>query len=238
MDERQFDDLARLIATKPSRRQILKVIAGSVGGMFLTGIATVDPANAGHGARCAKESKPCANNCLPFFPCPQCCPGLTCAGDPSLGTICQCMSNVHCKPAGGGQAGCCPNIDPNNPCMQLNPLNPCASSGGCQFVPVSSVPCPGGICQNGECVPAECGALLGQPCGTRPSGSTCLNYDATIGATSEGYLVRCVCTQGFEFPEQYGPCLPPFDCTYKGPGWHCYTNTSGHWCAPDCDTSP
>jgi hypothetical protein len=243
MDERQFDDLARRIATKTSRRQILKVIAGAVGGMFLGRSAAVDPANAAPGPKCLKEGALCFSSCPPFIPCPQCCPGLTCSG--GLISACVCDSGVHCRPVGGGQAQCCPNTDPNNACMNLN-TQYCAdgrSGGGCLFnlpVPNGST-CPGGTCQNGQCVPS--GACTpeqnGQPCGTSPSGTTCLYYSATIGFDSAGAQeLTCVCTQGYQYPGSTPHCdfayYPNGGCQ---PGWHCFGSSYGFFCAPDCGTS-
>jgi hypothetical protein len=240
MEERQFDYLARRVATKTSRRQMLKVIAGAVGGMFLGRIAAVDPASAGPGPKCLREGAPCFSSCPPFIPCPQCCPGLTCSG--GLISACVCESGVHCRPVGGGQAQCCPTTNPNNPCMEVTSCTQ-GSGGGCLF----NTPAPNGnscqlagggigICQSGQCVPSEgCGALRGQPCGTSPSGNTCVYAEAAVGFDSEGYVVACVCTQGMQFPGQYGLCFGDLGISCL-PGYHCYPSTTGAHCAPDCGT--
>lgn len=67
MEEQRFDDLARLVASKTSRRQVLKVLTGAaVGGLFAS---RLDPAVA------APKCFPSGHHCHKSS---QCCSGLTC----------------------------------------------------------------------------------------------------------------------------------------------------------------
>jgi hypothetical protein len=104
MDERQFDNLARQIATETSRRQMLKAIAGAFGGVFLGRIAVVDPASAQVG-------------CQPGGPCgargQKCCHGETCAN----GT---CICDSGCQ-----NPYTCTAVGKQNSCAQLFNENTC-----------------------------------------------------------------------------------------------------------------
>lgn len=141
MEEQRFDDLARLVAQKTSRRQVLKVLAGAaLGGMFANRLSPALAAGAGG----------CATYCNQVF------------GEDTAATT-QCIQDAKrgtglcytCGPAstGGG-------VSPSSICCTRNSSNYCTSysgSGGATCCSSSQT------CTNGTCT-AVCTTAYQGPC--------------------------------------------------------------------------
>jgi hypothetical protein len=225
MEEQRFDDLARLVAQKTSRRQVLKVLAGAaIGGLFVrsgSGLALAKgPAKGpdchvycdqvfGKGTTAAKQcfTDARAGNGLCYSSCGPGGAGGTVCGGPSYGATTCCASGTStCI------AGTC-----------------CANASVCGSGTSAVCGCPSGqTCTNGTCT-AVCTTTT-PTCG----GGTCTCPAGTVPITTggnSGPTTTCVksCTKD-------GDCAPGSYCT-ADPSGNLYCNDGGYagFCATNTD---
>jgi hypothetical protein len=95
VDDRRFDDLARLIGTGTSRRRLLRLLTGGLAGGWAVAARVPAPAAAGE-ATCAMVGE----ECVPGEPNSGCCCGTTCGQFPDGRLEC-----VNCCIPEGGDCG-------------------------------------------------------------------------------------------------------------------------------------
>jgi hypothetical protein len=226
----RFDNLARLLATSTSRRQVLKALGVSLAGA-LAGLA---PGRAG--ADQLQGNDECAHFCNTVFP----------EDDPLRGV---------CKSAAAKGEGLCYECGPlapqpatkelcNGQCLPLctggQIRNPATCQCGC---PAEAPILCGGTCVAGTCPPGEhfnpitcrCQAVL---C---PQGGTC-GQSAPCGPA--GTNCSCFTTvEGIGFCHQLPPdcsdltpCSSSVECETLSPGMACVETCCGAVCAQPCPT--
>jgi hypothetical protein len=180
-----FDDLSKTLAGGVSRRDVLRLIGGSIGGTVLAtiGVGEAQAATSScaaycanfHGAahaQCMQTCKRCGSDtsrlCAGFGPGGgvTCCPGpgpVTCCSGPNGGVTC-CPSGSNCCFNGSGTTICCPS---GTFCCG-GPTNSicCDSPSGCCFNQATgqSFCCPSGqVCCGGPtpcCTPGTAGCCV------------------------------------------------------------------------------
>ena len=202
MDAERFDRLARTLASRPTRRRLLKAVLGFGGAAATAGLRARDAgACAPQGAACSRSNPCCAGRCSDGV---CACPANTAAcSDACVKTQ---SDSANCGACGnlcaGGQVCrkgvcACPgqSVLCNGVCV--NPRADEANCGECGVTCVASSPCTEAICRQGTCRQVP-----------RPNGSPCDDGDA--------------CTQTDTC--QYGDCVGanPIVCTATdqchGPG--------------------
>jgi|SRR5690349_24418527 len=146
MDEQRFDDLSRLIATKTSRRQVLKVLVGAtVGGLFIrSGSGTAFAVGPGKchrtGLGCDTNSDCCSGNCVNG----RCAAATTCTYSP-------------CSHPGGSFAGGTLTCGSGETCVP-GPSGITYAGNVCTCGAIPGVnDCPSGTtCYSGQCFPSVC----------------------------------------------------------------------------------
>jgi hypothetical protein len=201
MEEQHFDDLARLVAQKTSRRQVLKVLAGAaLGGMFANRLSPALAAGAGGCAKycnqvfgedtaattqCIQDAKKGTGLCYTCGPMGS---GGTLCGGPSYSTTTCCSGSTSVCTSGTCTGTC------GDGCSSMG----CAtcSSGTCTCVyPAVGIttinntqtcvrPCTSSAaCQSGNCAPNMFGGI----CIGSQSGDTCSrNQDCPQGYFCNG----------------------------------------------------
>lgn len=210
MDSSKFDVFTKALATATSRRQALKAIGVTVGGILgLGGAGTALAKCAGIGESCSQSSQCCIGYCNPSsFTC-TCPSGTVACGGTCISNVCpdgQVFNPSTCTcacPTGFTDcAGTCTNTssDPNN----------CGSCGN---------HCPStASCVNGQCCPNT--QVCINPKGTAtccPAGTTCLgNGTCAHSCTTNANCSRCICTEDADLVHHY-----------------CATRVSGASCTSD-----
>lgn len=211
MEEQRFDDLARLIAIKTSRRQVLKVLAGAaVGGFFGSRLSPVMAAGGGNSA--------CAHFCNTTFG----------ADTPAAA---QCTSDAAhyqglcyspCGPGGSGETPCIGSDYSSTTCCGSGTT---CVNGTCEAVCTTTTPtCTGDVC--------TC------PTGTSPITTANNTTTCVKGCFSNLDCSGGVCSGNNSFTAFYctntgGPgvnCNSDVDCP-SGTFCSGYGNNGGYLCA-------
>lgn len=194
MDDRRFDNLARVFGGTRSRRQVLRALAGTVAAALLP--------SSSHAAACSKEGEACG-----------CCRGnLTCASgvcchrERVCGAACcpagyKC-SNGQCVRNGNGSAGGCPSGQAKcgQTCVDIS--SDVANCGACGRVcPASTDPCKVAVCQAGVC-----GFSAGNEGASCNDGNKCMQGDTCRGGVCTGGT-QVVCT-ALDQCHDVGTCDP------------------------------
>lgn len=204
MDNRQFDDLARLLATGMSRRRVLQVLLGGAGAGLLALIgldwgknsyATAGPSAAPTSAyhvfvplvqKACSVASTCANKV--FCSADQVCRCIKSAEGPILcGKVPDC-NILHCKTSAD-----CASLGPGYFCD--TPNSGCCSDGELQRCIAPCIPpgcppertCGSNCCPEGQvCVGTTC-CPTAQACGTTccPTGNNCVNGKCVVTCASD-----------------------------------------------------
>jgi hypothetical protein len=215
MDGNRFDDLARHLATRDSRRGVLRTFVGMGAGTFLALLGRGASADIckGQGKACSKNSQCCSGICAPqtgkkpvagsgSVCAPSICVPGTCA---SLGLECGeasdgCGGTLDC---GGCGAGSACGVETPNICTCISPEPPCETGPP-------------------EVVGSSCGPRTNNCGDIYPPCSTCI--DTQICA-ADG---RCACAPGYE-ADSNGVCQPVV-CTPDCAGKTCGSDGCGGTC--------
>jgi hypothetical protein len=203
MDASHFDDFARLLAERPSRRNMLRALAWGLGG----GVAALRGGVAGAAPRCKRIGQHCQTS-------EDCCPGPTRNG------------NVYCDAAGTRQCQACPSgtvacnggcadlltdVDNCGACNTICPFGAICNAGVCCTPEPASTTCAGKDCgtavnncgQNVTCGPETCsgtgetcgGGGVPNVCGCTDDGTACAGKDCGDTVNNCGQTVNCgTCT--------------------------------------------
>jgi hypothetical protein len=166
MREDRFDDVARVVASSTSRRQVLKIAAGATVGVLFARSGTALASNSA-----------CAHFCNDVF---------------GEGTAAQ----SQCASQGAHHTGLCYSCGPNSPGGGISPSAICCTrnSGGHCTTYSSATCCPTGqTCQNGTCA-AVC-SPIGTPCPTVGPDSHCCSGQCGQFA-GPGRTTGCCITSG------------------------------------------
>ena len=207
MDPSKFDVFTKALATATSRRQALKAIGATVGGILgLGGAGTALAKCAGIGAKCSQSSQCCLGYCNPStFTC-SCPSGTVPCGGTCVSNVCpdgQVFNTSTCQcvcPTGLTEcSGTCTNTssDPNNcgSCGNHCPPDAACVNGTCQCS-LGTTMC-NGICTNTSTDVNNCGTC----------GHACLANEICVGGVCVCPTVTC--------PSRGGtvvccpPCTPP-----------------------------
>jgi hypothetical protein len=220
MDDRRFDDLARVAAHLPSRRHVMRALLGGIGGLLATAGLPQESA----AGRCKKDGgcKPCQTcdrkkkKCVKG--CPkgeQCCGGgcvkknLCCESSEDCNACSQCIEGrCRADTSKNGQqcSGCltCINgacgsgddelCEDNERCRQSTGLCCVKCRKGDSCCPVGRACIDPGLLSENSC----CDTSVNTPCGD--------NGDGTYSACCSNFNEQCVA----------GECVPKSDCTGRG----------------------
>jgi len=197
MDPSKFDVFTKVLATATSRRQALKAIGATVGGILgLGGASTALAKCAGIGENCSQSSQCCLGYCNPStftcacpsgtVPCGNTCVSNVCPDGQVFNTsTCQCACPTGLTECGGT----CTNTssDPNN----------CGSCGN---------HCPSiASCVNGQCCPNSQICISSTGTATCcPTGTTCLsNGTCAHPCTTSANCPRCTCIEDIDVVHRY-----------------------------------
>lgn len=246
MEEQQFDNLARLIATKTSRRQMLKVIAGTaLGGWFIgSGRELAHAAGGGNSTAahfctliCGCQDCACHNTCTSQAA--QCangtgaCTGIYNACGPTSGiTACPDASGGYCCPTSAVPYSTVTTCGPNGTCIAISCVSGFTVSNG-QCVRTCT-PIGNSCAANSDCCSGLCDPTSKTCVSCVPDGDECI---APIGYCCSGICdpTTNTCVS----------CIPSGDTCINPQGYYCCTglcdsttNTcvdcipSGHTCGP------
>jgi hypothetical protein len=227
MNDPQFDELTKTLATLTSRRQALKTLGATVVGavLGLSGIGTVFARCRSAGKKCKKSAQCCKHGvCIGGKCCSRshaclstcCASGATCC----KGTCCA----GTCTDCGSGQT--CLLSDPNScgSCGKVCPANQACFGGLCTCLPPETE-CSDGSCCLGNCCTGSSGGTIccdpGWPCCLTPGGfPSCCDAGTTCCSGSAG---AACCAAGEE-------------CCKGSAGTECCP--TGKHCCPGSDGTP
>ena len=113
-----LDDVSRIIASPVSRRKLLGLVGGAVGGAVLASLGLDKTAAAfggGDEPKCSKEQTFCNGKC--------CDKGESCCGGKCCGCGQECCNGVCCGPGSKCCNGkCCPGVVCNGKCCEQNEI--------------------------------------------------------------------------------------------------------------------